>query len=733
MLARYGRFVYRRRWVMLLVSVGLVALSIGGVIYGVSPHFNGSPTGTEASDADHLISTQLPHTSGSSFELLYSGDSLKVADPAFRSAMERSLSPLQTDPRVTAVNTPYSVPPPGNIALQSKNGHQALAVVEFNDSPGNAPSFYPDLRAEVGPTGPLRVAATGHDAINQAFSDQLGRDISVAGRTSLPITLILLLIAFGTVIAALLPLGVGALAVIGGTGTLFILARFTDVSQYATELVALIGLGVGIDYSLFIVSRFREQLAGGSATQEALAVAMSTSGRSVIFSGLTVAIGLSGLLFYQGSYLATLGLGGTFAVAAAVLYAFTLMPSLLAILGPRIDRLRLPIVGRQSAGGGLWRTLATQVMQWPLLALMPALALLAVVALPALHMQLGSGEIKLLPPNQPARQAIEQIAQNFPRRDQESMAVVLDYPAGSPLSGARAAYATDLARAIYAMPGVLSVDNPADPSATPELKQASTATHIVELQVHSAYQPSTPQAKTLVQSIRSQPGPPGGRKLLTGTTAFVQDDVGWIVGHTVPAAAFVMLTTYLVLFMLTGSVLLPLKAVLMNLVSLAAAFGALVWIFQDGHLSGLLNFTPQTLDPSIAVLIFCILFGLSMDYEVLMLTRIQEEWRRTGDTRASVALGLERSGRLITGAAAIMVGVFVSFGLGGVVFIKAFGIGLAVAVAVDATIVRGVVVPSMMRLLGRYNWWSPAWLGRLHLRLGFGSRVTRAQGEPEAA
>jgi RND superfamily putative drug exporter len=514
--------------------------------------------------------------------------------------MEASLGRLRTDSRVTLLRTPYSVPPPANAALESKDGHQALAVVEFKDSPGNAPSYYSDLRAEVGPTAPLQVSATGNDAINRAFGDQLNRDVSIAGRASLPITVILLLLVFGTVIAALVPLGVGALSVVGGFGGLFLLARLTDVSQYATELVALIGLGVGVDYSLFIVSRFREELGRGAHPQDALAVAMSTSGRSVVFSGLTVAIGLCGLLFYQGSFLATMGLGGTFAVAAAVLFAFTLLPALLAIAGRRVNRLGLPVVGRRSGGGGLWRTLATHVMRRPLLALIPTLALLAVVVAPVLHMQLGSGDIKLLPPDQPARQTFEQIARNFPHQDQETIPVVLDYSNGSPTSARSAGYAAGLARRISAMPGVLSVDNPADPFAPPETRQAGTGAHLLELQVHSTYQPSSNGARSLVESIRGEPGPPGGRKLVTGTTAFVQDDVGWILGHTVAAALFVMLTTYLVLFLLTGSVLLPLKAVLTNLVSLAAAFGVVTWVFQDGHLSGLLNFTPQTLDPSVA-------------------------------------------------------------------------------------------------------------------------------------
>ncbi len=718
MLARWGTFVYRRRWAVLLLSAGLVVLSVVGILRGVSPNFNGSTTGTESATAEQLITQQLKGQNARSLTLLYRSSSLTAGTAAFQSALQTSVQPLRADSRVQSIVTPYDAGPAA-ASLVSRDQHEALAIVTLKadqNATSTSSATYSELRGELGPSGPLQVLGTGDLAIGAAFSSQLGHDLSSATRTSLPITAILLLLVFGTVIAALLPLGIGSLAVAGGFGGLFVLARFVDVSQYATDLTALIGLGVGIDYSLFIVSRFREQMARGNSPQKSLEVAMSTAGRSVIFSGLTVAIGLSGLLFYQGSYLATMGLGGAFAVAAAVVYAFTLLPSLLAILGRRVNRLRLPVVGQQPRGRGFWHLVASQVMRRPLLALIPALAILAVVASPALSLQLGSGGIKLLPPQNEARYAYDQIAQNFPHQDQEVIPVVLQYGTGDPLSTARAAYANQLAASVETMPGVLSVDNPAGAPATPALRQASVGPSIVELQVHSSYQPSSSQAKSLVASIRNQAGPPGGRKLVSGSTAFTEDQVAWIASRTPPAAGFVLLVTYVVLFLLVGSLLLPLKAVLMNLVSLGAAFGAIVWIFQQGHLSGLLDFTPQTQDPSIAVLIFCILFGLSMDYEVLLLNRIREEWRRTGDTRAAVAMGLERSGRLITGAAAVMVAVFASFGFGsGTVLIKALGLGLAIAIAVDATLVRAVVVPALMRLLGDLNWWVPgplAWLPR---------------------
>src|SRR5215471_2721125 len=447
MLTRWGSFVYRRRWAVLVLSAAFVALAIAGIVKGTAPSFNGNSTGTEAASADQLVTRELPAKNARSMTLLYRSATLTADNPAFRTAMLSSVQPLQSDHRVQSIVTPYSGGPAA-AALVSRDQHEALAVVTLEDDQQASRATYSDLRAEVGPAGPLQVQGTGDLAINDAFATQLGHDLSTASRTSLPITAILLLLVFGTVVAALLPLGVGALAVAGGFAGIFVLARFTDVSQYATDLTALIGLGVGIDYSLFIVSRYREQLARGNSPRESLEAAMATAGRSVVFSALTVAIGLSGLLFYQGSYLATMGLGGAFAVAAAVIYAFTLLPALLAIMGHRVNRLRLPVVGRQASGRGFWHLVANQVMRRPVLALLPALAVLAVLASPVLGLQLGSGGIALLPPENEARYAYDQIARNFPHRDQEVIPVVLHYSSGDPLSASRAAYADQLAARI---------------------------------------------------------------------------------------------------------------------------------------------------------------------------------------------------------------------------------------------------------------------------------------------
>ncbi|MBO0746221.1 MAG: MMPL family transporter, partial [Candidatus Dormibacteraeota bacterium] len=352
MLAAWGRLVHRRRWLVLLLSMGLLALAVAGLVKGSSPSYN--PTyvsGTQAAAANTLINQAFPAQNRNTLLLLYSSQTLGARQPAFQSALLASVAPFRADPRVESVATPYD-PGPASANLISRGGHEALAVVTLKDTPQARTATYAELRGVVGPSGPLAVRVTGGLAINAAFQTQLTHDLGSASRYSLPATAILLLLVFGTVMAAMLPLGVGAVAVLGGLSGVFVLARFTDVSQYATDLTALIGLGVGIDYSLFIVSRYREQLAREDTPERALEVALSTSGRSVIFSGLTVAVGMSGLLFYQGSYLGTMGVGGTFAVLSAVIFALTMLPALLAILGRRVNWLRLPLVGREPGRRG---------------------------------------------------------------------------------------------------------------------------------------------------------------------------------------------------------------------------------------------------------------------------------------------------------------------------------------------------------------------------------------------
>jgi RND superfamily putative drug exporter len=741
--AAWGRLVVRWRWATLAISGIVLVASVAGLLAGGTLTSGNSGTSSlEAARAQTMINHQLGggRATGASFLLIFTSPDRSVSDPGFRAAVESALVPIQQDPRVTGVHTPYDAPSPaGARALTSKDGHEALVQVDLKSTGNQAVADYAALRREVH-AADLTITGTGNVPVNNAFNTTLESDLQRAERVSLPLALLLLLVIFGSVVAAGLPLGVGVLTIVAGLAGTFLLTRVTDVSQYALNVVTLIGLGVSIDYSLFVVNRYRDELRAGSSRADAMARTMATAGRAITFSGLTVAVGLSAMLFYQGTFLASMGAAGGIAVAAAVFYGLTFLPALLAILGPRVNWLTLPVVGRRPvAGRGVWHALASWVMRRPLLVLVPALGLLVAMGTPFLHLRLANGSVDELPPRLEARQGYDNLVRSFPGQDQTDFTVVVRYADGSPLTPARIGDQYDLSRRIAAIPGVLRVNSAyggggslgrsdyqrlyaGDPAQLPPDARAALAQSVgrdVVLMTAVSNQPATSDAaRATLKSLRAERAGDGGEILVTGETAFDVDIINFIVGRTPIAVGFVVLVTYLVLFLLTGSVVLPLKAVVLNLLSISASFGALVWIFQDGHLATQLAFTPQSIDPSVPVIQFAIVFGMSMDYEVLLVSRIHEEFVHSGDNTVAVAAGLERSGRLITGAAAIMLAVFLAFGLAEVVLIKAIGLGLAIAVALDATIVRALVVPAVMRVLGPLNWWAPRPLRLLHQRVG---------------
>jgi RND superfamily putative drug exporter len=771
MFAAWGRLVYRFRWLVLilsfvmLVATGYVA-SRGGDLVG-----GGIIQTSESGRALAIMREELPQASGSSFSLLFSSDTLSVADPAFKSEVEAAIAELREDDRVRAVTTPYDTTPPSP-RLISANGKRALVVVATEDDINVAQDYYEELYATV-KTDTLDVIGTGNIAITHDFNVILESDLQRAELVSLPLALILLVLVFATVVAALIPLGIGVLAVVGGVAGTFLLSQVTEVSQYALNVVTLIGLGVAIDYSLFVVNRFREELRKGMSTEDAIARAMSTAGRAITFSGVTVAIGLSGMLFYQGTFLASMGQAGAIVVAFAVLYGLTFLPALLSVIGKRVDTWRVPLP-RGREGRGFWHDLSVWVMKRPTLVLVPVLAAILLTASPFLRLHMANGDVTMLPTHAESRRGYDILVAEFPEYDKNQVTVVVRFTDGDPLSGDRIAALHALHQRLEALPDVLTVESPfainalttglinvlcidqagapqcppgIDP-ATGELTAAayqqiylpgarsqipepyraaieaglrqSVGERIVVFSVLTTKEKVSDEAQALVRAIRDLEPPVGSEVLVTGLTAFDIDVVEFILGRTPLAIGWVMVATYVVLFLLLGSVILPLKAVVMNLLSIATSFGAMVWIFQEGNLAEQLAFTPAPLDPTLPVILFCTVFGLSMDYEVLLLSRIQEEYVRTGDNTRSVAEGLERSGRLITGAAAIMVGVFGAFALAEVVIIKAIGLGMALAVAIDATLVRALVVPATMRLLGRVNWWAPRPLARLYRRLALG-------------
>ena len=740
MFAWWGHFVYRFRWPVLGISVLLLAGSVVALVNGGTLKNSGGQN-TESGRAIALMHDQLPQSgpgAGSTFVLVFGSQTMTVQDPAFKQAVLTALQPLRDDSRVKSIDTPFDVPAEQAKAMTSTDGHHVFTQVSLKDDYATARQFYKQMRTEVR-SDQLEVLGTGAVAIGSDFDKYLQSDLQRAEVVSLLVILPLLLIVFATVVSAVLPLGVGGLAVLGGLAGVGLLARFTDVSTYSTNIVTLIGLGVAIDYSLFIVNRFREELAGGATAEQALIGTMRTSGRAVTFSGITVAIGLSAMLFFQGTFLASMGFAGAIVVAIAVLYALTFLASLLAILGPRVNRLRLPLP-RRAAGRGLWHAVAIRVMRRPLLVLVPIVLLLILVASPIFQIRIANGDVGMLPPNAETRRGYDQL-QKFPGQGQTFFNVVVRYPNGGPLTSDRVGDLYDTAARIKQIAGVEAVESlvsfdpslsradyqalltqpaSAQPARVQSIVHGTTGSEIAVLSVVTKYGQESDASRSIVHSLRSMASPPGSSVLID---AFSLDFTDFILQRIPLAVAYVMVVTYLVLFLLTGSVVLPLKAVIMNILSIGASFGALVWVFQQGHLSSLLNFTPAALDPSVPVLLFCLVFGLSMDYEVLLISRIQEEYRKTGDTTQAVAQGLEKSGRLITGAAAIMVAVFLAFGLADVVLIKSIGLGLALAVAIDATLVRALIVPAVMRLLGSANWWAPRSLKRLHRKISLGEEL----------
>jgi RND superfamily putative drug exporter len=690
----------------------LLAISVAGLLMGGTLTSGGPLTSNlESARAGNLIASDLRSGSPatSNFVLIFSSTTLSVSDPEFKDAVTAALAPIQGDSRISSLITPYNAPNARIAqAFTSTNGHQALVSVDLKSTGTQAHKDYDALRAQVH-SDTLTVMGTGFVAINEAFNKTLESDLQRAEFVTLPLTLLLLVIIFASLVAAGLPLGVGVLTIIGGLAGTFFLNRFTDVSQYALNIVTLIGLGVSIDYSLFVVNRFRDELARGASREDAMATTMATAGRAITFSGITVAVGLSAMLFFQGTFLASMGAAGAIVVAVAVVYGLTFLPALLSIAGPAVNRLRIPIFRRAPTGGGFWRGLATWVMRRPLVVLLPTTGFLLLAASPFVQLRLANGDVDMLPTRLEARQGYDQMINNFPGQDQTTFNIVVNYPDGSPQTPARISAQSDLAQRIAAIPGVLR-------TAT-----VGVGNNIVLIQATTANPATSDASRAIVRAIRADQGVgDGGQVLVGGQTAVDLDTIKFILDRTPLAVGFVVAVTLFVLFLLTGSVVLPFKAVLLNFLSIGASFGALVWIFQQGHMSSLLGFTPQSIDPSIPVILFSIVFGLSMDYEVLLVSRIHEEYVRTGNNTLAVAHGLERTGRLITGAAAIMVTVFLAFGLAEVVIIKAIGIGLAIAVALDATLVRALVVPAVMRLLGQWNWWAPRPLRRLYDRAGLG-------------
>ena len=729
---RWSQFVYRRKWWVLLGCIAVLGATLVMLFQGGDLH-ESNTVKFEANQGFALENSQLPSTGGASFQLVMGSDGLTVGEPAFNAAVESALKPLQSDSRVHTVTVP-SLSSSAQSPEISNDRHYIVVFVGLHETNFfKASNIYDQLRREVS-SSVLTIHPLGTLVLNSEFNTLAERDLQRAELISLPISLLILIVIFGSVTASVLPLIVGLFTITGGIGLAYGLSHHYDISSYAIDIIGLVGLGVSIDYSLFIVSRFRDELRRDPSVRDALIQTMNTAGRAIVYSGVTVAVGLCGLLFYQGTFLGSLGYTGAIVVLFTIIYATTLLPALLAILGPNVDRWRLFRLKRnRPETRGFWNRLATAVMKHPWWVLVPCLAVLVAAGSPFPGIKLANADITLLPKSDDARQGFDLYSTRF-GVGANQIDIVLDFKGGGPFAAQNVASAFDLAQRLKTTGGIDSVQGyvaiPNGPDSAGGYEQLyaqglqglpagarndvarTLGPNIAVLHAYTAYETTSDQAVNLVKAIRSNDSIPGASVYVTGESAYNVDFVQFMLDKTPYAVIFVMGVTYVILMLLLRSIILPLKAVIMNLLSVSAAFGAMVFIFQDGHFSSFLDFSAAPIDPVLPILLFCIVYGLSMDYEVFLLTRMQEKYREHNDNRDAVAQGLQASGRLVTGAAAIMVSVFAAFGAASVVVIKSIGIGMTIAVLVDATIVRALVVPAVMRLLGRANWWAPRWLRR---------------------
>ena len=654
--------------------------------------------------------------------------SLSATDARFGQQIEESLAEVRTLPNVGRISTAGE-----NSRQIAPDGSAQYVTVGLRNGDSDVPLIESALR----PTT-LRATLTGAPVFYQDIFDVTERDLRRAELLSIPTAAVALVFVFGSVVAGAVPGLVGGTAVAVTLALMALLGQFASMSIFSLNLATMLGLGLGIDYSLFIVSRFREELARGESVERAIGWSLATAGRAVLFSGATVMIGLLALLTFDITALRSIGLAGALVVIISVLAALTLLPALLGLLGTRIDMLSIgPLAAavRNQNGNGFWARLAYLVMARPVLVLVPLLAVLIGLGLPFLRVEFGAPDASILPTDVQSRRGFDLLQTHWGPGELSPVLLVFQTVDGSsPLRPDRVQALAQYMRRVETDARVQRTESivTLDPRITPEqyaliygdpahitdlyakiVSDATVRQDTVLANVTSRYGQTDNRAKDMVRAIRVTPLPNGFRLLVGGGTAGVIDYADRLYDQFPRAALLVVLAIYVILLRTFGSIVLPLKAVVMNVLSILASYGALVIIFQEGALADLLHFQPLGyVEASLPILMFCVLFGLSMDYEVFLLSRVQEAHLDGADNTTSVAHGLERSGRIITSAAAIVILVSLSFVAADIVLIKALGLGTAIAVLLDASLVRALLVPATMRLLGNWNWWAPAWLPR---------------------
>ena len=723
--------VRRRKTIVTLTMIGLVvAIGLGIGVFGQLSNGGFDDPDSESVAAADLLQDEFD-TGGADLVAVVTAESGDVDDPVVAAAGASLTEALAAAPGTDDVASYWSLgaPPP----LRSEDGTRALILLRFPgalDDPERTEHVEAILADYDGlERDGVRVDLAGREAVFTAVGETIEGDLARAESIAIPLTLLLLLVVFGSAVAAGLPVLVGMISVFGAFFVLYVITLFTDVSVFSINLVTALGLGLAIDYSLFIVSRFREERERGRSVDDAVVRTVETAGRTVAFSAMTVAISLSALLIFPLYFLRSFAYGGIGVLLVAMVISVVFLPALLAVLGPKVDAGRIFKRRDRRIGDGGWHRLATAVMRRPIPIAIAGVTLLVALGLPFLDVRWGTADDRVLPESTPAREASEILRSEFTSSEGDAFPIVAT---GGVDDDAIVAYAA----AISAIDGVGRVDSAvgrfadgtqvtaADPTLARYAPAASAGGDSTWFNVVPTVEPISSEAEMMIASIRDVSSS-FDAALVGGTSAAFVDSNDAIFSRVPIAGAMIVVSTFVLLFLMFGSLLVPLKAIVLNTLSLTAVFGFIVWVFQEGNGADLLGFTPTGLtDTAMPILMFCVAFGLSMDYEVFLLSRMKEEYDRTGDNDLAVATGLERTGRLVTAAALLLSITFFAFATSGVTFIKLFGLGLAIAVLVDAFIVRSTLVPALMKLAGDWNWWAPGPLRRLHDRIGI------SEGDP---
>ena len=739
-LHRIARLALRSPRRILAVAALLAALTavVGLPVVGHLSAGGFQDPGSESARAAQVLSEKFDQSDQQLF--------ITVTDPAgatsekARTEGSGITARLAASPSVLSVSSPWTAPPAAAAELLSTDSRTGLIIATIAGGENKAPQYAAELADPVvGERDGLVIRAGGPAVIYDQINQQTKHDLLRMEAIAIPLSFLVLVWVFGGLIAAALPMVVGLMAILGAMAVLRGITTFTDVSIFALNITAALGLALAIDYTLLIVSRYRDEISGGATPEAALVRTMCTAGRTVLFSAVTVALSLSALLVFPMYFLQSFAYSGIATVAFAVAAAVIVTPAAIVALGTRLDAFDIRRLVRRALGRPepvakpvdqlFWYRSTKFVMRRSIPVGTAIVALLLLLGSPFLGIRFGSPDDRVLPKSASAHQVGDLLRDGFSSNLNSGLSVVIPDVAGATEADVDR-YAAELSR----VPDVSLVSAPGGTFAGgTKVGPPSAPTGVSEgsafLSVRSTAPLFSDASAVQLDRLHAVAGPAGAGVLIGGVPQINRDIVGAVTSRMPLVLSLIGVITFVLLFLLTGSLILPIKALVLNVLSLSAAFGALVWVFQDGHL-GALGTTPTgTMEANIPVLMFCVAFGLSMDYEVFLLARIREFWLNSGRTRAdsdeSVALGLARTGRVVTAAALIMAIAFAALIAAQVSFMRIFGLGLTLAVLADATLVRMALLPAFMHVMGRWNWWAPAPLARLHERFGLN------EGPPE--